>query len=244
MFEDLIDQDPIEETKGSGWSGGVVSPPAAPVPSSSMEEKQLQQTLNLLKEVQEVLRETEKAKEDVSGLVQSFIRYMESLKELCQDFEDKNGELSQKLETLHFTMSEESLNFIRKQFAELGAGFMKDTKDGLLEIKKEFLNGLKEETKAVIADEQKRIKDVKDEYRKYREDKEKEDGRGIYLGRVSLMTSTYLLFVVISGYCASIWGMSIILKSYKLEDYVFWYVVALFLPLFCWVGRFIWRKWL
>lgn len=236
--DDELYEAPASKAQNSGWSQST--PSTQEHSQKSMEEEKLQESLRLLEDVQKVLEKTLDLKGETAAMVKKVGDDMESLRELFRKFHEESSFYREHGMAIDFTLSEETQNVINHHFAMTCENVLQDTKKQLTSISQEIKKSLADESAAIVEDAQKRIDKIKKEYDEFSE-KQKE-GDGLYLGRVGFLTGTYLLFVVISGYCACIYGAGLIMKKGELREWISWWMVCLFSPVVIWVLKFIWRK--
>lgn len=238
--DDELYEAPASKAQNSGWSQST--PSTQEHSQKSMEEEKLQESLRLLEDVQKVLEKTLDLKGEAASMIKKVGDDMGVMIEVFRKFHEESSSYRENGMTIDFRISDETKKAISHEFTITCEKAVSDTKKQLTDISQEIKKSLADESAAIVEDAQKRIDKIKKENDEFSE-KQKE-GDGLYLGRVGFLTGTYLLFVVISGYCASFYAVSVIQKEGELSDWISWWMFCLVSPVIFWVLRFIWRKWL
>lgn len=205
-------------------------------PQKSMEDEQLQQSLKLLEDVQEVIRKTGIAQEDAAELVRKLWSSMNGIKDFGEEICKANSEVKKNLENLNYQMSEKSEEYISKQFGALRESFLKDTKTGLQEIKNEFLDGLRTDSKKIVSEAQASLEKSQKKIDKSQE------GKGIF---ISWGMVVYLTLLCFSSVAIGIIGMENIFSRVDHEDLMTaksWYCFCLISPWIWWALKLFWNK--
>lgn len=238
--DDELYEASASKAQNSGWSQST--PSTHEHSQKSMEEEKLQESLRLLEDVQKVLEKTLDLKGEAASMIKKVGDDMGVMIEVFRKFHEESSFYRENGMTIDFRISDETKKAISHEFAITCEKAVSDTKKQLTDISQEIKKSLADESAAIVEDGQKRINKIKAEYEEFIE-KQKE-GSGIYLGKVGYLTLTYLFFVVVSGYCASFYAVSVIQKEGELSDWISWWMFCLVSPVIFWVLRFIWRKWL
>lgn len=237
LFGDWDDTPTSEEYKQENRVEETVpSTPSSPSVSSSMEDKQMMQSLALLKEVQEVIRKTGLAQEDAAELVRKLWSSMNGIKDFGEEICKTNSEVRKSLENLNYQMSEKSEEYIAKQFGALRQSFLQDTTAGLREIKKEFLDGLATDAKKVVSEAQASLDKAQKKIDKSQE------GKGYFISMGMLIYITLLCF---SSVAIGSIGMENIISHVDKEDLITaknWYCFCLASPWIWWGLKLFWNK--
>lgn len=237
LFEDWDDTPSSEEYKQANRVEETVpSTPSSPSVSSSMEDKQMMQSLALLKEVQEVIRKTGLAQEDAAELVRKLWSSMNGIKDFGEEICKTNSEVRKSLENLNYQMSEKSEEYIAKQFGALRNSFLQDTTAGLREIKKEFLDGLATDSKRIVSEAQASLDKAQKKIDKSQE------GKGYFISMGMLIYLTLLCF---SSVAIGSIGMENIVSRVNKEDLMTaktWYCFCLASPWIWWGLKLFWNK--
>lgn len=237
LFGDWDDTPTSEEYKQENRVEETVpSTPSSPSVSSSMEDKQMMQSLALLKEVQEVIRKTGLAQEDAAELVRKLWSSMNGIKDFGEEICKTNSEVRKNLENLNYQMSEKSEEYIAKQFGALRQSFLQDTTAGLREIKKEFLDGLATDSKRIVSEAQASLEKTQKKIDKSQEEK----GVFISWGMLFYLAIFCMTSLVVGGY-----GMENIFSDNDTEDLMTaknWYCFCLVSPWIWWGLKLFWNK--
>lgn len=205
-------------------------------PQKSMEDEQLQQSLKLLEDVQEVIRKTGIAQEDAAELVRKLWSSMNGIKDFGEEICKANSEVKKNLENLNYQMSEKSEEYISKQFGALRESFLKDTKTGLQEIKTEFLDGLSTDAKKIVSEAQASLEKAQKKIDKSQEEK------GVFMSWGMLL---YVFIFCMSSLVIGGYGMKNIFSEVNEEDLMTakaWYFFCLSSPWIWWGLKLFWRK--
>lgn len=237
LFGDWDDTPTSEEYKQENRVEETVpSTPSSPSVSSSMEDKQMMQSLALLKEVQEVIRKTGLAQEDAAELVRKLWSAMNGIKDFGEEICKTNSEVRKNLENLNYQISEKSEEYIAKQFGALRQSFLQDTTAGLQGIKKDFLDGLATDSKRIVSEAQASLEKAQKKIDKSQEEK------GIFMSWGMLL---YVFIFCMSSLVIGGYGVKNIFSEVNEEDLMTakaWYFFCLMSPWIWWSLKLFWNK--
>lgn len=210
--------------------------PSSPSVSSSMEDKQMLQSLALLEEVQEMIHKTELAQEEAAELVRKLRSALNGIKDFGEEIRKENSEVKKSLENLNYRMSKKSEEYIVNQFQWLRESFLRDTTTGIQGIKKEFLDGLSTDAKKVVSEAQASLDKAQKKIDKSQE------GKGVF---ISWGMVVYLTMLCLSSVCFGAYTMGQTIPYLYKEDLVTarnWYLFCLTSPWIWWGVKLFWRK--